>query len=338
MRVYLGCYGPSIYKATLDDAGELAEPTAAGEIKNASFLAKHPTLPVLYCCTEAGPDGGVAAFDIGHTTGDLVSHGEPKPTGGGGTCFVAVTPDGRWLLAANYGGGSVAAFHLDARGHIGDRGFFHQHEGSGPNERRQQKPHAHCFRPDPTGRFALSCNLGNDTIYVYRTGETVEEAGTFKLPAGAGPRHLAFTPDAKHLYVLGELDNRLYAFAWNDGTAEPIGDVPTLPDHFDGQSTTAEVVVDAQGRTVYASNRGHDSIAVFARHAATGKLTPRGHARSGGEQPRHFALTLDGRRMIVANQNTGTVATFDVCEESGELTPTGAEAATVEKPVCVLPA
>jgi 6-phosphogluconolactonase len=333
--IYLGCYGPAILRTTLGDDGSLTQPTPAGQVENASFLAKHPTLPRLYAAVEAG-GGAVVALAI---DGDesLTTLGEPMETGGGGTCHCAVTPDGSTLLAANYGGGSVAAFPLDAEGRLGDRSFFHQHEGGGPHPNRQNGPHAHCFRTDPTGRFGLSCNLGNDTVYLYRLlgHGKVEQAGTFKLDAGAGPRHLAFSPDGLSLYVLGELDNQLHHFFWVDGSPKFYDKWPTVPDGFDGENTTAEVAVAADGFSVYASNRGHDSIAVFAREDAAGVLAPARHISTGGSGPRHFALSPDGRHLVVANQQDGVVASFDVCSDTGELTRTAADPVKAAGAVCV---
>jgi 6-phosphogluconolactonase len=339
MRIYLGTYGSHLYQTTLHDDGTLAEARVAGDVKNGTYLAKHPDMPIVYSVSEAGGDGGVAAFEIDESTGDLKPMGEAQPTGGGGTCHVHLAADNQLLLAANYGGGSVAAFQLDAEGAIGERVFFDQHEGSGPNEQRQKGPHAHNIRTSPDGRLGLSCNLGADKVYVYEiVGQTLRpfEPATIDITPGAGPRHIAFSDDGRFLYVLGELDNTVSVLAWNDGQATPVQIVPTLPDGFDKFSKSAEIAISNDGRFLYASNRGHDSIAIFRRDADSGKLEVAGHAPCGGEHPRHFAITPDGRRMIVANMDSNNVVVFDLCPQSGELTSIDGAQISIEKPVCVL--
>jgi len=350
LRVYVGTYtGPKsqgIYQMRLDMAtGALSAPELAGEAANPTFLALHPTGRFLYAVSEvrgpAGRAGGaVLAFAVDPDSGRLTLLGR-QSTGGDGPCHVALDREGRVALAANYGSGSVCAMPLGAGGRPAEPVTVIQHAGSGPNPKRQQGPHAHSINADPTGRFALAADLGLDHVLVYRLdaarGTLAPHDPPFASVApGAGPRHLAFHPGGRFAYVINELACTVTAFAWDAerGTLSEVQTVPTLPADFTGASTCAEVQVHPGGRFLYGSNRGHDSLAVFAIDPETGRLTPRGHQPTLGRTPRNFRIDPTGAWLLAANQNSDSVVVFRIDPATGRLEPTGATAA-VPSPVCV---
>jgi 6-phosphogluconolactonase len=216
------------------------------------------------------PSGAVRAFAIDRATGDLTPLGEPVATGGGAPCYVAADATGRLLMVANYVGGSVAAFPLGADGRPGPRSFLDQHAGRGPRADRQEGPHAHCVLPDPSNRWAVSADLGTDRVTVHaldaRAG-TLAPVGAAAMRPGAGPRHLAFHPSGRTLYVVGELDLTLAALAFDPATGA-LGDpvvVPLLATPAPAGSTAADLHLHPSGRALYASVRGDDSLARFTR-------------------------------------------------------------------------
>ncbi len=350
LTFYIGGYtsaegSKGIQRATIDlSNGSFTEPVLAGEVKNPSFVAAHPTLPVIYSIMEIGEfdkqkSGGVAAFAIQDDGG--LKQLNAQPTGGQGPCFVSVDPTGKYLFVANYSGGNVAAFSLTPDGAIGDQIGTDQHHGSGPNPKRQQRAFAHCFVPSPQGSFALSADLGCDRIFVYQFGDPA--ADSFKpaatpsvsTPAGSGPRHIAFHPTKPAVYVVTELNNTVLTFSWDATTAamKQIGEVSTLPKDFSGSTTSAEVAVHPNGKFVYSSNRGHDSIAVFGVNDDL-TLTPIAHTKTGGQQPRHFAIDPTGAYLVVANQKTDDIFSFKIDPATGTLSSTG-HSIKLDAPSCI---
>lgn len=350
-RVYIGTYtrgaSEGIYLLHFDaETGQLEMRGLAGATENPSFLAAHPTLPVLYATGTMGPDsahpgGTVSAFRIEPETGllTLLNH---ESTRGDGPCHVAVAHSGRHAAVANYSGGSVALLPLDGGGRLLPASDFAQHEGSSIHPDRQQRPFAHSVNFDAAGRFLFAADLGADRIFVYRyepeTGAIPpNDPPAVALAPGAGPRHFAFHPSGRFAYAVNELDNTVTAFAYDaeGGRLTPLHSVDTLPAGFEGDNTTAEVRVHPSGRFLYASNRGHDSIAVFAIDPDTGMLRAAGHTPTGGRTPRNFNLDPSGRFLLAANQQTDNVVVFRIGETDGSLTPTG-QSVDVPTPVCVL--
>jgi 6-phosphogluconolactonase len=279
---------------------------------NPSFLAVHPNGRVLYVVNEterfAGlPSGAVRAFAIDRATGALAPLGESVATGGGAPCYVSVDATGRLLMAANYVGGSVVAFPLAADGRPGPRTFLDQHSGRGPRADRQESAHAHCVLPDPSNRWAVSADLGLDRVTVHaldaRAG-TLAPAGAAAVRAGAGPRHLAFHPAGRRLYVVGELDLTLTTFAFDPATGALTGaeSAPLLATPPAAGSTAADLHLHPSGRALYVSVRGDDSLVRFALDPATGRPTPAERVSSGGRRPRNFGLDPSGRFLYAANQ------------------------------------
>jgi 6-phosphogluconolactonase len=313
-------------------------------------VCEHPNGKFLYACDEmvdpAGKkSGGVVAFAVDDPASGKLSKLNEESSGGVGPCFVEVDPSGKALLVANYVSGAVAVLPIDpASGKLSAPTSIDQHQGAGPNEKRQAGPHAHCFRVDPSGKFALSCDLGTDKVMIYRldaaAGKITPNDPPFAtLTPGAGPRHMAFSPDGKIFYINGEMGGIVTAFAWDSekGTLNEIQTVPTLPADYGGAAanTTAQVLVSPNGKFFYVSNRGHDSIATFAIDSSSGKLTPRGFTPTGGKVPRNFAIAPGGKFMIVGNQNSNELIVFKMDPESGALTQTDVKV-SVPSPTCVM--
>ena len=350
VTVYVGTYtdGTSrgIYRLTFDTAtGTMSEPVLAVETKNPSFLALHPNGRFLYAVGEISSfegqkTGAVSAFVIDPKTGDLALLNQ-KSSEGTGPCHLVVDKTGRNVLVANYGGGTVAVLPIETDGRLTLASSVRVHEGSGPNKGRQEKPHAHGIYLDAAERFAFSPDLGADRVFAYRFDAakgTLEPHGAAPLDPGAGPRHLAFHPSGKYLYTINELLSTVSAFAYDaaKGALAPLQTVSALPAGFSGTSWTAEVEVSRDGRFVYGSNRGDDSLAVFRVDAATGRLTPAGHAPVGGKNPRHFTIDPTGRFILAGHQGSGTIAVLRLDLATGLPALVGSPV-KVDKPVCLLP-
>lgn len=349
-RVYFGTYtggkSQGIYRSELDLAsGALTPPVLAGEAVNPSFLALRPGGKFLYACSEMQVEGkrvgAVAAFAVDAATGDLKALNK-QPSGGGGPCHVSVDPSGSCVLVANYGGGSVSAVPIATDGSLATPGSVAQHTGSSVNKQRQAAPHAHSINPDPAGRFAFAADLGLDKLLVYKLDAaagrlTANEPPFASVDPGAGPRHFAFHPSGKFAYVINEISLTVTAFAYDaaKGVLSPVQTIDTLPPGASREgASTAEVQVHPSGKFLYGSNRGHNTIAVFAIDAATGKLTVVGHQGQDVKTPRNFGVDPSGKYVLVANQDGDSVVVFAVDASTGMLKPTGHKI-EVPKPVCV---
>ena len=351
-RLYVGTYtgeGASrgIYHLSVDkETGTLRSGGLAAETASPSYLALAPNGRWLYAVnelTELGgrPTGGVTAFARNPSTGVLSSLGQ-QPSRGGAPCYVSVDRAGRYVLVANYVGGNVALLPIDANGALGEATAIVQHAGTGPNLQRQEAPHAHCIILDAPNRLAIAADLGADSLFIYRVDDrrgllTAGEQPVVKLHAGAGPRHLAFAPNAPRLYVVNELDSTLVAFDYEPvrGRLTERQTLSTRPAGATGDNFPADLHVHPRGHTVYASNRGDDTIAVFSAAPATGHLTLIQTVSTGGKWPRNFAIDPAGRQLLVANQRSDSVVGFRIDDSSGRLSPTG-QRIELPTPVCLL--
>ncbi|MFA6960724.1 MAG: lactonase family protein [Opitutaceae bacterium] len=350
--VYIGTYtkgtSKGIYVSHFDThTGKLGPLTLAAEAVNPSFLALSPDRHQLYAVSEAAdaiyagkPSGSVNAYTVNAKDGTLTLI-NTAASAGRSPCHLSVTPDGKAVLVANYSSGTVALLPVRADGGVDAPSSVDQHEGKSIHPSRQKAPYAHSITPTADGRFAFAADLGNDQLYTYRVDTAAgtlkaSEPATTMIEPGSGPRHLAIAPDGCHAYLINELANTLTTFALDEksGALKPLQTVPTLPVEFTGKSTTAEVVVHPNGRFVYGSNRGHDSIAVFRVDQATGTLGIIEHVSTQGRTPRNFVIDPSGRWLIAANQDGDSLVMFAVDAESGRLTPTG-QTVTVGAPVCV---
>lgn len=349
--VYVGTYtGPKskgIYLAELDLAtGKLTSKGVAGEMTNPSFLTIHPSQKYLFAVGEVdnfkGKKGGAAsAFSIDPKSGKLTLINQ-ETSGGGGPCHVSVDKEGKNILLANYGGGSVEVIPVGADGKLGEPTAFIQHKGTGPDKGRQAGPHAHSINLDAANKFAFAADLGLDKVLIYKfdaaKGTLVPNAPAFgEVPPGGGPRHFAFHPNGKYAYVCDEMTSAVTAFAYDadKGALKTLDTVSTLPERakIKGNST-AEVLVHPNGKAVYVSNRGHDSIAVFSVDADGAKLTPLQHEPTGGKTPRNFNIDPTGTYLVAANQSSGNLVVFKIDPATGKLTATG-NTLEVPAPVCV---
>lgn len=341
--VYLGSFGAGITIGMYDArSGAITVTGTFDGIGDPSFLALAPSGRVLYALDEK-PGGTVRALAIG-ADGALTALGAARSTGGDHPTHLAVHPLGRHLLTANYGDGSVAVHPIGADGALGERTDLVRHTGSGPDPERQEGPHAHQVVPDPAGRHVLAVDLGTDTVYTYRLDTAsgrLAPVAEARMAAGSGPRHLAFHPRGRFAYVLGELDGTITVVSYDprEGRLVPRASLPTLPGGTEPgeRNYPAEVAVSADGRFVYVSNRGHDSVARFAVTDAGAGLRLLDTVDCGGSWPRHLGLDPSGELLFTANQNSGTVGVFRVDRRTGELDPSGEPFAAGSPVVCVLP-
>ena len=326
-------------------AGALEVLGLAAEMPNPTFLAIHPAGCYLYAVSEvrdeSGRHGGsVNAFAVDEASGGLTFLNR-QSSQGAGPCHVSVEPKGRFVLVANYESGSAAMLPVQKDGSLGEASDVAQHHGASINPERQEGPHAHSITPSPDGRFAFVCDLGLDRIMVYRLDLQAgrlrpNEPPSAAVKSGAGPRHLVFHPTRPVVYVVTEMGNTVIAFAWDAarGALRETQTVSTLPADFRGESYAADIHVDAAGRFLYASNRGHDSITVFRIDESTGVLSLIGHQPTLGKWPRNFAFDPTGGWLLAANQESDSVAVFRRDPATGLLAPGGAEA-KVSMPVCL---
>lgn len=343
---YTGGASEGIYSFRFNaETGECGDVQLAAEVTNPSFLALHPNGELLYAVNEVetndGQKGGaVAAFRIDRDGGKLELLNQSS-TIGAGPCHLVVDSTGRFVLVANYGGGSVASLPIGEDGRVGKAVSFIQHTGSSVNPQRQQAPHAHSINLDAANRFAMAADLGLDKVFVYRFDEQTGELSLNDPPAaevepGSGPRHFAFHPSGKFAYVINEMLLTVTAFEYNpeQGRLNPIQVISTLPRDVQDGDSTAEVLVHPSGKFLYGSNRGHDSLAIFRIDEETGKLSVVGHQSTEGKTPRNFFIDPSGRWLFAENQGSDTVVLFEVNQETGELTKTGTML-EVGAPVCI---
>ena len=348
--VYVGTYtGPKskgIYAYRFDASdGKLSARQLAGESVNPSFLAVDPSGRFLYAVNEVADyqgrrSGGVSTFAIDPHTGALTFLNQVS-SGGPGPCHVSLDRTGKYVLVANYDGGSVAVFPRLADGRLGVASAFIQHTGHSVNPQRQEGPHAHCILPSPDNRFALAADLGLDQLLVYRfdpsNGSLKPNDPPFaKADPGAGPRHFAFAPSGRFIYLINEIGSSITVFSYNGpaGVLQRLESVSTLPKDFKGANDCAEIAVSHDGRFLYGSNRGHNSIAVFAVDRAKGTLTPVEHVSTQGKTPRNFAIDPTGKYLFAANQDSDSIVILRIDQQTGRLTPTG-QVLDVASPVCV---
>lgn len=347
-RAYVGTYtggdSEGIYLVALDrNTGALTLRGLAQAVDDPSFLALHPSLPILYAvCESSGGGDCVSAYKIDPVSGMMspLEGGNRHPAGGTGPCHVAVSPDASHLAVANYGSGSTAVFPLSVEGYIGTCSAFFQHEGKGIDPKRQAGPHAHSVCFDKTGQFLAVSDLGLDQVLLFRKSDDLYVPHTtpsIAVTQGAGPRHFTYHPTLPCAYVINELNNTVTVFEWDEGAGqlEIAQTVTTLPEGYTESNSTAEIAVHPSGRFLYGSNRGHDSIAAFAIDPVTGLLHPLGHTATGGKTPRNFAITPDGQYLLAANQQSNTIVPFRIDQETGGLEQSGPPL-EVPSPVCIV--
>jgi 6-phosphogluconolactonase len=348
--LYVGTYteddnADGIFLVRMDpQSGELQRVGAVQAGANPSFLTIHPNGRVLYAVNEVTErngraTGAVSAFAIGET--GILTRLNEQPSEGGAPCYVSVDRSGRFVLVANYVGGNIAMLPIQTSGALTPATHVVQHRGKGPNAERQEAAHAHCVITDPANRFALAADLGVDRVLVYRInlGDGAlhhMEGSDARLQPGAGPRHLAFHPNLPLVFVANELDSTLTALRFDreSGALSALQTRSTLPADSSGTNYPADIHVAPSGRTLYVSNRGHNSIAVFSVADSTGALALEQVVATEGDWPRNFTLDPTGRWLLVANQRSGSVVVFARDEGSGRLTLTR-HRIELRSPVCL---
>jgi len=350
--MYIGTYtnqggSKGIYAWRFDAAaGKFTSIGLASEAQNPSFLAAHPNGRFLYAVNEishfqrTASSGAVSAFAIDPATGNLKLLNQQNSLGDG-PCHVTLDSKGRCAIVANYNNGSIAAYPLTSGGLLNPPVGFFQHVGSGKIPRRQDGPHAHCVAVSPDDRFALVADLGMDEVLIYRLNAAtaamqVNDPKFVKVAPGSGPRHLAFHPNGRLVYLINEMGSTIITFAYDaqTGALHELQTVSTLPADYKGQNDTAEIQVHPSGKFVYGSNRGHDSIAVFAVDPKAGTLKLVENVSTQGKTPRGFSIDPTGQYLIAANQQSNNLVVFRIDQTSGRLKPTG-DVLNVLTPVAV---
>jgi 6-phosphogluconolactonase len=350
--VYVGTYttkqtSKGIYAYRFDSTtGQLTSIGLAAESTDPSFVAVHPNGKYLYAVNEVGDfngmkSGAVSSFTIDRKSGTLKQLNQVS-THGAGPCFVSLDKTGRFVLVANYDGGSVATLAIQDDGSLSLVKGFVQHSGSGADKERQEGPHAHWIGVSPDNRFALVADLGLDDVMVYKFDEvhgglTPNTPPYAEVKPGTGPRHLAFHPNGKFVYLLTEMGSSVTTFAYSTqkGSLSPLQTVPALPKEYSGVREAAEIVVHPSGKFVYASNRGTaNSIAAYKVDANKGTLTPAGIFSTKGQIPRNFTIDPTGQFLLAANEDSGNIVVFKIDAATGALTPTG-QVEEVPSPVCI---
>jgi len=338
--------GKGIYSFKFDKAGKKLTLNGITEgVRNSSYLAFDAKREFLYCVNEfkeyeGKPSGAVSAFRIDQKSGAL-TYLNSKPSHGTDPCHLIVDRSGKFVLIANFASGSVCVLPIQSDGSLGDETDFRQHQGSSIDPKRQTSPHAHAVELDASGRFVYVPDLGMDQVVVYKfdtaTGKlTPAGVPLVKTKPGAGPRQLVMHPKGKYAYLINELNSTMTALAFDaaTGALTEIQTLSTLPAGYDGATSCAEVQITPNGKFLYGSNRGHNSIVGYAVDETTGKLTLIGHESTQGRIPRNFEVDPAGKYLIAANQDTNNLVMFEIDQKTGKLTPNGltAEAGT---PICV---
>ena len=347
--VYVGTYTSStksegiyIYRLNMSTGGLKHFKTVKGVV-DPSYLAIDRKRRFLYAVNEVSKfegqaSGAVSSFSIDRRTGDL-TYLNQKTSNGGSPCYVTQDRTGKFVLLANYESGTAAVLRIEDDGTLGDAVSVVKHSGASINRDRQQGPHAHCILTDKSNRYAFTVDLGIDKIVVYRFSEkngSLTNHGAVETKPGAGPRHLTFHRNNRFAYLINELDSTMIAYAYDAkrGVLRPQQTISTLPQDFSGASFCADVHVSPNGKFLYGSNRGHNSIVVFAIDSDSGQLTLVEHISTGGNWPRNFVIDPSGTYLLAANQRSDSVVTFRIDSASGRLKPTG-YVAEIPTPVCL---
>lgn len=345
---YTGANSKGIYAYRFDArTGQLTPIGLPSELPNPSFVIADRANRHLYAATEMGAhgpkdtNGAISSYAVDPRTGSLRFLNRVD-SGGGGTCHLALDRTGKVLFVVNYFSGSVASFAVNADGTIGRRTGFDMHSGSSVDTERQTGPHPHEIVFSPDNRFVFVPDLGTDRIYIYRL-DLAHQSFSPADPAfvavtpGVGPRHFLFGPGARFAYLVCEMGSRVVVFSYDavHGALHSIQTISTLPSNYTGPDASAEIQIDREGKHIYVSNRGHNSITVFSIDPQNGKLKNMQITSTLGDWPRNFVLDPTGKYLIVANQNSNGLVTFAVDPHDGHLEPAG-KSQEVGSPVCIL--
>jgi len=334
--VFVGTYttkteSKGIYAYEFDaDAGRLTPKGVAAETPDPSWVAVHPGGKYLYAANEAGKASTVSAFAVDVKSGKLTLLNQ-MPSLGEDPCYLSFDKTGKYVLVANYSSGTIAVFPILADGRLGEHTAMVKDAGAtGPNKKHQEGPHAHWIETSPDNRFVLVADLGLDEVLVYKLDATSgtltpNEPAFARLKAGSGPRHAVFYPNGKFVFAVSELSSTATSFAYDvkKGTLKETGTASTLPPGFSGRNDVAETAVHPNGKFLYVSNRGNDSIAILSIHPGKRTLAPAGGIPTGGKEPRHFAIDPSGKYLLAENQFSNNIVVFKIDPATGGLTPSG---------------
>ncbi len=326
-------HAEGIYSYSFDPAtGKLDYLSKTKGVDNPTYATVDSTGQYLYavCEFEGGRENICSAFRINRETGELTLINQ-QPTFGQASCYVTIDHSGRYVLVANYASGKTALMlPIRADGGLEAASDTVTHTGSSVNKERQEGPHGHCILPDPKNQYVFVADLGIDQLVRYKLdvegGKLIPSAeGNVQIEAGSGPRHFVFHPNGAYLYVLSELLATVTVLSYDAATGKTVTlqTISNLPDGFDGQKWAAAIRITADGRFLYASNRGHDSIGMFAVDGQTGKLTALGFQSTGGKVPRDFNIDPTGQWLLAANQATDTIVSFRINQSTGVLEDVG---------------
>jgi 6-phosphogluconolactonase len=329
-----------IYVYRFDAAsGKLSEGSVAAESGDPSFVAVHPNGKFLYAVNEAGKNSMVSAFALDAKTGKLTLLNQ-LPALGEDPCYISFDRTGKYVFVANYTSGNVVVFPIDADGKLGNATANVRDEGKlGPNKERQDGPHAHWIEAYPGNRFVYVADLGLDRVLIYNFNAAIGTLAPSPLSAtlspGAGSRHVAFGRHGPFVYTLGELQSTVTVFA-PKGHREFVNvqQISTLPRGFSGRNDAAEITIHPNGKFLYTSNRGEDTIAIFSIDPSKGTLTFGARVSTGGKEPRHFAIDPTGTYLLAENQLSNNIVVFKIDPATGALAPTG-QVVEVPSPVCI---
>lgn len=324
-----------------DQTGKLRNLKVPVKAENPSFLAVSPDKRYLYAVNETSGmgvnrSGAVSAYKI---AGSQLLFLNQALTYSADPCHVSVSPDGKKLVASNYTGGSLSFFRILPNGSLSEMVQSINHTGSGPVEGRQEDAHVHSAQFDAAGKNVYVADLGIDQIRIYSVtnGETplVNAPLPFiQLPAGSGPRHFAFSSDGRFLYVINELNSTIVVLMKYGADWKEVQSVKTLPKDFKDENLCADIHLSADGKFVYGSNRGHNSIVVFKRNELNGKLELVQHVSVEGNWPRNFTIDPSGKFLLCANQRSNDITVFEIDQVSGKLRFTGTKV-PVNQPACL---
>jgi 6-phosphogluconolactonase len=341
-RAYVGNYttkteSKGIYQFTFDPAtGKMSAPELAAETKDPSWVLVHPNGKYLYAANELDHGSTISAFSIDPKSGKLTLLNS-QPAQGEGPCHLAFDRTGKFLLTANYSTGNAVVYPILADGKLGEHTASVTNQGEHGPHKNQKGPHAHWIAASEHNRFVYVADLGLDKVLVYKFDAakgTLTPADAAVTKPGTGPRHVAFSADGKFMYVLGELNSTVTVFANDKESFKSLQVVPMLPAGFSGRNDAAEIEIHPSGKFLYASNRGHDSFAVYSVNQKDGTLTQVEIVPTGGKEPRHFAIDPTGKFLLAENQNTNNIIEFRIDQSTGKLTLTG-ETLSTPSPICI---
>jgi 6-phosphogluconolactonase len=346
--LYVGAYtqgeeeGIAVYRFDASD-GKLEYLSTAKGVVNPSYLAVSADKNLLFSVNEVmefngTQSGAVSSFAIDPANGGLEFLNQVG-SGGGAPCYISIDKSTKYALVANYGGGNISVFPILKDGKLDSLAQLEQHEGLGPNADRQEHAHAHSIILDNNQKFALAADLGIDKVISYKIDDDqtgLTKVSEFRTEGGAGPRHITFHQNGKFVFFINELNFTITSCNYDAMTGElsGIATISTLPDDFDGSNSCADIHISKDGRFLYGSNRGHDSIAIFEIDQQSGSLRLVGHQSVKGKTPRNFMIDPTGNYLLVANQNSNNIVVFKIDADTGLLHETGVEVA-VQRPVCL---